>query len=74
MGIALAMLGQNALSADSENTQIQAAVDAMRQKYNVPALQVSVSLPGKYTTRDFVSGTTEISGKDPLLVRAIYTK
>lgn len=72
VGVALVMLAQNALSADSENTQIQAAVDTIRQKYNVPALQVSVSLPGEYTTRDFVSGTTEINGKDPVGTRHLY--
>ena len=52
-----------ASSNTSLNGKLQAALDSCRIQAHVPGMAISVSLPGEYTTRQFVSGTTKLNGK-----------
>jgi len=58
--------------ASPTDLKIQEALDNCRTKYKVPSMQVSISLPGEYTTRDFESGTTEVSGSIPITTGNLF--
>jgi len=59
-------------SSSSTNEKIQATLDKIRIQNNAPAMQVSVSLPGEYASRNFVSGTTEMNGKTNITTDSLF--
>ena len=61
-----------ALDAESTNAKIQAALDQTRIQNAAPAMQVSVSLPGEYASRNFVSGTTKLNGKNKITTDSLF--
>lgn len=56
----------------STNSKIEGALNKCHKKYDIPAMQVSVSLPGDYSTRDFVVGTTEANGKTKVTTENLF--
>ena len=74
---AILFCGCYAPSATAYNqlyTDLQTAVDHFQQQYQIPAVQVSISLPNQqkystleeYSTLDFIAGTTILHGKNQL--------
>lgn len=54
-------------SSQHLNNEIQKIIDKDRTKYDIPGIEVSISLPGEKLPRDFVSGT--ITANSPILVK-----
>ena len=59
-------------SSSKTDAKIQAALDQTRTQYGASAMQVSVSLPGEYASRNFVSGTTKLNGKNKLTTDNLF--
>lgn len=54
------------------NSQLQKVLDEHSKKTKATALEMSISLPGEYTTRDFVSGYTDKSKKINILSSTLF--
>jgi D-alanyl-D-alanine carboxypeptidase len=48
------------------NNTIQNIINTDRQKYHIPATELSLVCPGEAVSRDFFSGTVTLDGKQPI--------
>jgi D-alanyl-D-alanine carboxypeptidase len=51
---------------DKLNTQVQSILNKARLQYDLPALSVSIKLPGENRQRDYVTGNYSLNNKTPI--------
>ena len=59
-------------STDALNEKLQHIVDQEAQRYNLPALSVSLRLPGETITRSYVSGYTTLAKDHPITSNTLF--
>ena len=52
--------------SNMDDQAIQNIINADREKYAIPAVEVSIICPGENTSHDFASGTTTMGGDTPV--------
>ena len=59
-------------NTDALNEKLQRIVDQEAQRYNLPALSVSLRLPGENVTRSYVSGYTTLAKDHPITSNTLF--